>query len=142
MKIIPIFIPHAGCPHKCVYCDQRVISGADRIPSTQEIKSTIDRNLRTISKSERIEVAFFGGTFTLLPESLQSAYLEAVYPYVKNKEIFGIRMSTHPEAVTEKSMKLFRKKGGYLVELGVQSLDKEVLKKYAFIAKKSQQGQL
>jgi radical SAM superfamily enzyme len=129
VKIIPIFIPHAGCPHRCVYCDQRVISGAARIPSVQEIKSIIERNLKTIPKGERIEAAFFGGTFTLLPESLQKTYLEAVYPYIKNKKLSAIRMSTHPEAVTEKSMKLFKKMGGCLVELGVQSLDKSVLKK-------------
>ena len=129
MKIIPIFIPHAGCPYRCVYCDQHKISGALKAPSIEEIKFVIDRNLKTIPKNERVEVAFFGGTFTLLPETLQQKYLKTVYPYVKDKKIFGIRMSTHPEAVTERSIKLFKKMGGCLVELGVQSLDKEVLKK-------------
>jgi len=129
MKIIPIFIPHAGCPYRCIYCDQRKISGALKIPSEKDIKSLIGRNLKTIPKGERIEAAFFGGTFTLLPENLQQKYLKAVYPYVKNKKISGVRMSTHPEAVTEKSVKLFKKMGGCLVELGVQSLDKDVLKK-------------
>lgn len=76
-----------------------------------------------------MEAAFFGGTFTLLPESIQQKYLEAVWPYVKNQKIAGVRMSTHPEAVTESSMRLFKEKGGRLVELGVQSLDRDVLKK-------------
>ncbi|MDP2918414.1 MAG: radical SAM protein, partial [bacterium] len=129
MKIIPIFIPHAGCPYRCIYCDQHKISGATKIPSEKDIKSVIDRNLKTIPQRERVELAFFGGTFTLLPEALQKKYLETVSPYVKNKKIAGIRMSTHPESVTEKSIKLFKKMGGCLVELGVQSLDKEVLKK-------------
>ena len=128
MKIIPVFIPHAGCPYRCIYCDQHKISGAVKSPSVKEIKFVIDRNLKTIPKGERVEAAFFGGTFTLLPESLQKKYLEAVYPYVKDKKISGIRMPTHPEAVTERSMKLFKEKGGCLVELGVQSLDKDVLK--------------
>ncbi len=129
MKIIPIFIPHAGCPYRCIYCDQHKISGAVKTPRVDEINSIIERNLKTIPKNERIEVAFFGGTFTLLEEFLQQKYLEAVYPYVKDKKIAGIRMSTHPEAVTEKSMKLFKERGGCLVELGVQSLDRGVLKK-------------
>ncbi len=129
MKIIPIFIPHAGCPYRCIYCDQHKISGALRTPRVDEINSIIKRNLKTIPKDERVEVAFFGGTFTLLDEFLQQEYLEAVYPYIKNEKIAGIRISTHPEAITEKSMKLFKKRGGCLVELGVQSLDKEVLKK-------------
>ena len=129
MKIIPIFIPHAGCPYRCIYCDQHKISGAIKIPSVKEIKSTIDRNLKTIPGYERVEAAFFGGTFTLLPGPLQEKYLKAVYPYVRNKKISGIRMSTHPEAVSEESIRLFKKMGGCLVELGVQSLDKTVLKK-------------
>nr|MBU1328084.1 radical SAM protein [Candidatus Omnitrophota bacterium] len=129
MKIIPIFIPHSGCPYRCIYCDQHKISGALRTPRVDEINSIIERNLKTIPKDERVEVAFFGGTFTLLPEDLQKKYLDTVYPYVKNKKIAGIRASTHPEAVTEKSMRLFKKRGGCLVELGVQSLDREVLKK-------------
>jgi radical SAM superfamily enzyme len=130
VKIIPIFIPHAGCPYRCVYCDQRKISGATKIPTIEEVKSLIERNLKTIpNKNERIEIAFYGGTFTLLATELQQKYLEAVYSYVKNKRISGVRISTHPEAVTEKSMRVFKNKGGCLVELGIQSLDKEVLKK-------------
>ncbi|MEK6732576.1 MAG: DUF6873 family GME fold protein [Candidatus Omnitrophota bacterium] len=129
MKIIPIFIPHAGCPYRCIYCDQQKISGVLKIPTIEEIKSIIERNLKTIHKNKKVEVAFFGGTFTLLPGPLKEKYLEAVYPYVKSKKISGIRISTHPEAVSEKSMKLFKKMGGCLVELGVQSLDKIVLKK-------------
>ncbi|MBU1006955.1 MAG: radical SAM protein, partial [Candidatus Omnitrophica bacterium] len=129
MKIIPLFIPHAGCPYKCVYCDQHVISGAVTMPSAADIRHIIERNLKTIPKGEDIEVAFFGGTFTFLPESLQEKYLDTVYPYVKKKIISGIRMSTHPEAVSLKAMKMFKRKGGCLVELGVQSLDKGVLRK-------------
>ena len=129
MKIIPIFIPHAGCPYKCIYCDQHKISGAGKLPSIKEIKTYIARNLSTIPRHERTELAFFGGTFTFLSESLQQRYLEAVYPYVKNKKIAGIRISTHPQAITEKSIELFKKMGGCMIELGVQSLDMEVLKK-------------
>ena len=129
MKIIPIFIPHSGCPYRCIYCDQRKISGTLKAPGPKEIKFIIERNLRTIPPDERVEVAFFGGTFTLLPEPLQQKYLEIAFPYVKNKKIAGIRMSTHPDAVTSKSMELFKKMGGCMVELGVQSMDKEVLKK-------------
>ncbi|MFC1508107.1 elongator complex protein 3 [Candidatus Omnitrophota bacterium] len=129
MKIIPIFIPHAGCPYKCVYCDQHKISGTIRMPTVKEIHYIIKRNLKTIPKEEKKEIAFFGGTFTFLSESLQKMYLEAVFLYVKKRIIKGIRMSTHPEAVTLESMKRFKKYGGGLVELGIQSLDRGVLKR-------------
>jgi len=129
VKVIPIFIPHSGCPYRCVYCDQYKISGAAKALSAEEICSVIERDLKTIPRGERVEIAFFGGTFTLLPEETQKKYLDAVYPYMKNKKIAGVRMSTHPEAVSKDSMDLFKKKGGCLVELGIQSLDKDVLMK-------------
>ncbi len=99
------------------------------MPTLKEIEFVIKRNLKTISEDEEIEVAFFGGTFTSLPDRLQERYLNAVYTYLKKDAIQGIRMSTHPEAVSLKAMKLFKKKGGGLVELGIQSLDKDVLRK-------------
>ncbi|MFC1666453.1 elongator complex protein 3 [Candidatus Omnitrophota bacterium] len=129
MKVIPIFIPHAGCPYRCVYCDQHRISGSVSAPTLKEMHSVIRRNLRTMAEDERKEVAFFGGTFTFLPDRLQEKYLEAAFSYVKKGIIHGIRMSTHPEAVSDKSMKRFKRKGGCSVELGVQSLDRAVLKK-------------
>jgi len=98
------------------------------MPTADEICFTIKRHLKTIPKQEKIEIAFFGGTFTFLPEELQKKYLDATFPYVKKKKVHGLRMSTHPEAVDVKSMKRFRKRGGRLVELGIQSLDKTVLK--------------
>ena len=94
------------------------------MPTVQEIQSVIRRNLKTIPEDEKVEVAFFGGTFTFLPEDLQEKYLDAARFFVKT-----LRMSTHPEAVCLKAMKRFKKKGGRLVELGIQSLDKEVLRK-------------
>lgn len=129
MKIIPIFIPHAGCLYKCIYCDQRRISGTARMPGVGEIQSIIERNIRTMPKKEVKEIAFFGGTFTFLSDSLQEAYLDAVNPYIKKGIVKNIRMSTHPEAVSLESMKRFKKKGGRLVELGIQSLDRDVLRK-------------
>jgi len=128
VKIIAIFIPHAGCPYKCIYCDQNKISGTVNLPTTENIKSIIERNLKTIPKEEVKEVAFFGGTFTFLPEKLQEDYLDTTFPYIKKGIIKSIRISTHPEAVSIESMKRFKKKGGLLVELGIQSLDKDVLR--------------
>lgn len=128
MKIIPIFIPNAGCSYKCIYCDQHKITGTAKLPDISEIHNIVERNLKTISKKEDVEIAFFGGTFTLLPEMHQRKYLDAVFNYVKDKRVKGIRMSTHPEAVSEGAMKLFKNKGGRMVELGIQSLDRSVLK--------------
>ena len=129
MKIIPIFIPHAGCPYKCVYCDQHKISGKSKIPTIKEVHSIIERSLKTIPKKETKEIAFFGGSFTYLPDKIQEKYLNSVFPYVKKGIIKNLRMSTHPESVSLSSMKRFKRKGGRLVELGIQSLNRDVLKR-------------
>ena len=129
MKIIPIFIPHAGCLYKCVYCDQHKISGIRRILTAGDINSLIQRNLKSISKEEDIEIGFFGGTFTFLPEDLQKKYLEVTRPYIKKGIVNSIRISTHPETISLKTMKRFKKNGGRLVELGIQSLDQDVLRR-------------
>ena len=40
MLIIPIFVPHAGCPHDCCFCDQKKISGHKAPPTESEIIKT------------------------------------------------------------------------------------------------------
>ena len=32
-RVVPVFVTHLGCPHKCVFCDQKTISGTDVIVS-------------------------------------------------------------------------------------------------------------
>jgi histone acetyltransferase (RNA polymerase elongator complex component) len=63
--IIPVFVPHCGCPHDCIFCNQEEITGVkDRI-SAREVLDKIDSYLETIPISaSRIEVAFYGGSFT------------------------------------------------------------------------------
>jgi len=112
-----------------VYCDQHKISGTRRIPTKKDIISIIQRNLKSISKEEDIGVGFFGGTFTFLPVALQKRYLEVVQPYIKKGIISSIRISTHPETISLKAMRRFKKSGGRLVELGIQSLDKDTLRR-------------
>ena len=33
---IPVFVPHLGCPHRCSFCSQGVISGVEGAPTPQE----------------------------------------------------------------------------------------------------------
>jgi histone acetyltransferase (RNA polymerase elongator complex component) len=125
---IPIFIPNAACPHKCVFCDQKKISGADKAPTIDQLDNTIEKYLATMQKDSEIEIAFFGGTFTGLPEKEQEKYLQSAYKYVKEGRVRGIRVSTRPDYIDEDSVALLKRYSVTAVELGAQSMDNEILK--------------
>ncbi|HZK43259.1 MAG TPA: radical SAM protein [Syntrophomonadaceae bacterium] len=126
---IPIFIPHLGCPFDCIFCNQKKISSTINPPEPSDVGEIIERHLKTIAVDSEIEVAFFGGSFTAIDEDLQIAYLEAVKPYLKSGDISSIRISTRPDFIDKSILELLNQYGVKTIELGVQSLSDEVLKK-------------
>ena len=124
---IPIFISHFGCPNSCVFCNQKKINGRETDVTIEDLIETIETYLKTLPKKSKKEVAFFGGTFTGISMGLQKAYLEATYEYIKRGLIDGIRLSTRPDCINEEIVAQLKKYGVTAVELGVQSLDEEVL---------------
>lgn len=127
---IAIFIPHLGCPYRCIFCQQNKISHQGKIPSPSEIGPIIENALATIDPATTItEAAFFGGSFTALPMSVQKDYLEAVQPYLKLGLISGIRLSTRPDCISQSILDLLASRGVKTIELGVQSFDDGVLEK-------------
>ncbi|MGL5440007.1 MAG: elongator complex protein 3 [Filifactoraceae bacterium] len=125
-KTISIFVPHVGCPNDCVFCNQRRITGFDNIVDENTVKSIIEEHLVTIS-ADVVELAFFGGSFTAIELKLQKELLGAVEPYIKSGKISYIRVSTRPDAIDEDKLKMLQKFHVKIIELGVQSLDEQVL---------------
>lgn len=126
-RTIPIFIPGAACPHHCIYCNQQVISGQLQIPSDEEILAMVTQNLATIPVFSHVEIGFFGGTFTGLPLQQQEHLLQLVQPFIKSGQVKNLRCSTHPLTVNKESLALLKRYKMNTVELGVQSLDDDVL---------------
>lgn len=125
--IVPFFISHQGCPHHCVFCDQRAITGSSgALPSAVEIISTV-REWRRSSGAESVEVAFYGGSFTMLAHEQQQGLLAPLQPLRQSGEVSSIRLSTRPDAVNAATASFLRESGVSLVELGVQSMDDSVL---------------
>ena len=124
---IPIFIPHMGCPHACVFCNQKKISGTLSTQSPVRVKKLLEESFSTTAKNDDIEIAFFGGSFTGIPEDEMTAYLELAQPYLKTGKASGIRLSTRPDTITQHKLKILKSYGVTVIELGVQSLDPEVL---------------
>ncbi len=126
---IPIFIPHQGCPFQCVYCDQKIIASKHEAPTLLEVSETIERHLATIpSEDTEVEIAYFGGSFTAIASEVQETYLQAAAPYLEDERVVGIRLSTRPDCIDRDILGRLDRYGVKTIELGVQSLDDQVLK--------------
>jgi histone acetyltransferase (RNA polymerase elongator complex component) len=129
--IIPVFIPHEGCPYRCAFCNQSKITGviqqSDEIIVGQTIKSYLDV-FDSESLPEMREVAFYGGSFTGLSEERQKRLLHAVQPSIQSGEIHSIRVSTHSLLVSPDKISLLKEHNVKTIELGIQSTNDRVLK--------------
>jgi len=125
---IPIFIPELACPFRCIFCNQQKISGKVKIPQPDEISEIIESYLATIPKRKRnVEIGFFGGNFTGIDLELQENYLAVANEYLNRGDVHGIRLSTRPDYINTKVLKLLKKQGVSTIELGAQSMDDDVL---------------
>ena len=128
--IIPIFLPHQGCPHRCVFCQQQTITNyLGKQPTPDEIRNTIELAIRSkqFSAKKPKEVAFYGGTFTSLPIRSMTTMLGTVKPYIEKGIIQSTRLSTRPDSLSEDKLTILESFGVSTVELGVQSMDDGVL---------------
>ena len=127
--IIPIFVPHLGCPNDCVFCNQKSISGQQKMITKEDIRNTIDFYLENIKDKEaKKEVAFFGGSFTGIDVEKQEEFLQTAYEYIKQGKIDSIRISTRPDYIDKKILKMLKKYKVETIELGVQSANDYILK--------------
>jgi histone acetyltransferase (RNA polymerase elongator complex component) len=125
--IIPFFITHAGCPHQCVFCNQKNITGEQTAPEPSSLPEQIERYLATRAPNKQVHIAFYGGSFTALPLAVQKSYLEAVRPFIVSGKVESIRLSTRPDSITPDILAVLKQYGVSTIELGVQSMDDEVL---------------
>lgn len=126
--IIPIFIPFLGCPHDCAFCNQvKITNYKDNINKENTIRQ-INQYLSYFPKNDNLkEIAFFGGSFTGLDEKVMISYLEIALNYKKKGIIDRIRLSTRPDYINNSILDILKKYEVDVIELGIQSLDNEIL---------------
>lgn len=128
--IIPIFVPHLGCPNSCTFCNQKKISGQVKQVTAKDVKETIEYYLKNFKDDNKyVEVAFFGGSFTGIDVEIQNELLEAANEYIKNKKVNSIRISTRPDYIDKNILKRLKKYKVKTIELGVQSTNDYILEK-------------
>ncbi len=144
-RILPVFLPFAGCPTRCVFCAQDVQTGqrggtATVVRALAQAETRLEHEARQMDGARDIggtpepgkspaplEIAFYGGTFTLLPEAERAACLDLARRWLQRGVICRVRCSTRPDAVTERDLAGLRAAGMDCVELGVQSFDDAAL---------------
>ena len=125
---IPIFIPHKGCPNSCIFCNQKKISGQIKNVDLSDVDNIIKTYLSYYKDlSKKIEIAFFGGSFTGIDINLQIDYLKVAKKYIDNGEVNSIRLSTRPDYISEEILVMLKEYGVDTIELGVQSMDDKIL---------------
>jgi histone acetyltransferase (RNA polymerase elongator complex component) len=131
--IIPIFIAHLGCPNRCIYCDQdRIIHSASTTVNAGGIAEEIERYLKLDARKQgdlrTVQVAFYGGSFTGLPIESQRGFLRSVAPFLEQGKVHSLRLSTRPDYCSPECLALLKDHRVTTIELGVQSMDDEVLR--------------
>lgn len=124
--IIPIFVPHCGCPNDCAFCNQRTISGTAAAPTVAETRNVIEEHLSTMGGYAE-QIAFFGGSFTGIPTDEQNAYLRLAAEYIKKGAVKSIRLSTRPDYINRDTVLRLQSYGTENIELGAQSMCDDVL---------------
>ncbi|WP_432400628.1 elongator complex protein 3 [Wukongibacter sp. M2B1] len=129
--IIPVFVPHHGCPFDCIFCNQKKITGIDTVLTGNQIEEQIKEYAQSIGKKENkhIEIAFFGGSFTGIDREKQKEFLAIANKWYQKGYLDDIRLSTRPDYINEDILSYLKEYNVSIIELGVQSLDDEVLKK-------------
>ena len=142
--VVPVFLPFRGCPVRCVFCAQDVQTGiAEAKPlqgavdqAAEQVSNGIAQVLHEARQNLRhrhntgqppAELAFYGGTFTALPENELAACLDMAREALEQGWISSFRCSTRPDRVDAATLLRLRGAGCGVVELGVQSFDDSAL---------------
>lgn len=127
--IIPIFVPHRGCPHDCIFCNQKKITGKIQDITYSDVIDTINQYINTMDRENSfVEVSFFGGSFTGIPMDYQNELLEAANKALLEGKVDTIRLSTRPDYISKEILDNLKRYNVGVIELGVQSMDMEVLR--------------
>lgn len=128
--IIPIFVPHLGCPNDCIFCNQKSISGQKENMTKEKAKKIIEDYLESIKNEDaEIEIAFYGGSFTAIDTKIQEELLEVAYQFIQEGKVESIRISTRPDCIDKETLKRLKKYKVKTIELGVQSANDYILKR-------------
>lgn len=124
LRLIPVFLPFAGCPGRCVFCDQHAQTGLGDVG----LEAALDDLSERLSREDGpYGLGFFGGTFTGLGLAWQERFLDLAARHMAQGSLVHLRLSTRPDRVDRQTLDRLRERGVSMIELGVQSFSSAVL---------------
>lgn len=127
-SIVPVFVPHAGCPCRCVFCNQRAIAGQAERMTPERTEEILREALSVLPQGSRPQAAFYGGSFTAIPVEEQEALLAVTDRYQAEGLLSSVRLSTRPDAISPDCLTRLKAHGVTVIELGAQSMEEDVLR--------------
>ncbi len=125
---ISIFVSHIGCPNKCAFCNQYLITNSASTPTKEDVEAAVMTAVKSKNYDpNNTEIAFFGGSFTAIDRDYMLLLLKAAHRFVKQRAVSGIRISTRPDAIDPDVLEILKNHGVTAIELGAQSMSDEVL---------------
>lgn len=130
------------------------VSGEPAVERAKEMKYDpylqVKKRIETLEAeghpTDKIELRVVGGTWSYYPKKYQEQFIKRCFDAANNRKsislnkahivnekakhhIIGLSIETRPDFINPKEIKWLRKLGVTMVELGVQSVDENVLKK-------------
>lgn len=120
-------MPQAGCPCRCSFCSQPGITGRAYQPGCADVRAAVEHAHIPKGQGARVQLAFFGGSFTAIDREYMCALLKAGKQAVEENGLAGIRISTRPDKIDAQVLELLKAHGVTAIELGAQSMCEDVL---------------
>jgi histone acetyltransferase (RNA polymerase elongator complex component) len=117
--IVPIFLPHLGCQHRCIYCDQDIITDIRE----EDLRTRIDQTLA--KRTGSFEVGLYGGNiFGLKPEAVKRlfSYFDSYTSVITN-----FRISTKPVPLDYEVITILKENRVTTIELGIPTFNDQIL---------------
>jgi len=127
--IIPVFLPHIGCPHQCAFCNQNAITSIKQNKfSPEKLKQIVSHFLEYKGKDRGIvQIAFFGGNLLGLKAEQIKSLLNEAGKFITAGSVDSLRFSTRPDTINDEALDILTRFPVSTIELGVQSMDDHVL---------------
>ncbi len=126
---VSLFVPFEGCPHRCSFCNQNIITGKSSPLKVSDIGEAVRIANHSGIDASRSDIAFFGGSFTAIERAYMLSLLEEAARLCDEFGFRGIRVSTRPDCIDSEILMLLKKHRVTSIELGAQSMRDSVLLK-------------